>query len=497
MLISDDGTSAATGPGDIQLPSLDFFGSPATFLLVSGFTGSSGDDLDTDNDGVFESTPWNGVFDAVSLTDGDTTLDVSYAPQFGGPTVANQAGGNFTAAAVSAIPDGSDNYVNSVPNPSDPFLDFSGDTPGYTNQGPVTIVEGGTTDGYTGVVEGSVTDTIDFQLSTAPLSDVTVNLALSNGEVTLSQSFFTFTPGNWFTPQSVTVTADNDTDVEGSHSSGIQVTVSSTDTFFDGAEIPDIPVAIGDNDTTSPPAGTVINELRISHSSLDNDSNNFVEIFTGVSVTDLTGLSLVVISEVFEPGNVDFVLPLDGGSTDADGFHLLHDDGFDVPRYGVDVGDTQANFDFFGSAATFFLVEGFYGFQGLDLDPTDFGLLTSMPWTNIVDSVTFDNVDGEAIGYGGTIIFSDDENSPSGLARRVDGGSGAPNAGFSILEFNEDGQDTPGFTNVLPAGVRFIGETGLLVSENGVDDSFEVVLDAAPSIQVTISVGAAGRRAVH
>ncbi|MEM8713886.1 MAG: hypothetical protein AAGG01_23325 [Planctomycetota bacterium] len=44
-----------------------------THVLVDGFTGANGDDLDTDDDGVLDVMPWTSVLDAVSLietTDG-------------------------------------------------------------------------------------------------------------------------------------------------------------------------------------------------------------------------------------------------------------------------------------------------------------------------------------------------------------------------------------------------------------------------------------------
>ncbi len=38
-----------------------------THMLVSGFTGANGDDLDTNNDGVLDTTPWTAIVDAVGL----------------------------------------------------------------------------------------------------------------------------------------------------------------------------------------------------------------------------------------------------------------------------------------------------------------------------------------------------------------------------------------------------------------------------------------------
>jgi hypothetical protein len=41
-----------------------------TFLLVDGFTGASGSDLDLDNDGVLDSQPWASALDGFGLVDG-------------------------------------------------------------------------------------------------------------------------------------------------------------------------------------------------------------------------------------------------------------------------------------------------------------------------------------------------------------------------------------------------------------------------------------------
>jgi predicted extracellular nuclease len=41
-----------------------------SLLLVEGFTGSEGNDLDTDNDGVFDVTPWTQLVDDVAVSDG-------------------------------------------------------------------------------------------------------------------------------------------------------------------------------------------------------------------------------------------------------------------------------------------------------------------------------------------------------------------------------------------------------------------------------------------
>lgn len=52
-------------------------GNSTTILLVKDFTGSQGDDLDTNDDGTLDSSPWSALVDAVSVTDGDVG-DFSY-----------------------------------------------------------------------------------------------------------------------------------------------------------------------------------------------------------------------------------------------------------------------------------------------------------------------------------------------------------------------------------------------------------------------------------
>ena len=86
QLIQDDGLFAAGEATNPFVGSLDLmgpFGSPGgllnfensdnvTHLLVSNFTGTDGQDLDTDDDGVLDTTPWDEVVDSVALIE---TLD--------------------------------------------------------------------------------------------------------------------------------------------------------------------------------------------------------------------------------------------------------------------------------------------------------------------------------------------------------------------------------------------------------------------------------------
>lgn len=64
LQVHPDATNVTIGTGD----SLNFENSDSiTYLLVSGFAGTVGADLDTDNDGVLDLTPWTSVIDSVAF----------------------------------------------------------------------------------------------------------------------------------------------------------------------------------------------------------------------------------------------------------------------------------------------------------------------------------------------------------------------------------------------------------------------------------------------
>ncbi len=69
-----------------------------TWLLVTGFSGALGNDLDTDNDGALDSSPWASVIEAVGYTDG-AAGDIQYASLFGGNTAV--AGGGIDIEAYA------------------------------------------------------------------------------------------------------------------------------------------------------------------------------------------------------------------------------------------------------------------------------------------------------------------------------------------------------------------------------------------------------------
>ena len=105
FLLIAEASNPALESGDVSVAGLDFFGSPQSFLVVDGFTGSADDDLDADNDGALD-TDVGAILASLSLVDGDATPDVNYSGDVFGPD------GSFPPAGGARAP------MAPVPSPS-------------------------------------------------------------------------------------------------------------------------------------------------------------------------------------------------------------------------------------------------------------------------------------------------------------------------------------------------------------------------------------------
>lgn len=107
--------------------------------------------------------------------------------------------------------------------------------------------------GSTWVLEGGATDAFTVKLSTPPAAGSIIEVALvtQNGEASVSPALLTFDDSNWNTAQSVTVTAENDSDAEDSGTGNdlVSFTVTSaTSANYDGLQVPTVLVNVADND---------------------------------------------------------------------------------------------------------------------------------------------------------------------------------------------------------------------------------------------------------
>ncbi|MEG5160494.1 FG-GAP-like repeat-containing protein [Microcoleus sp. AT3-A2] len=98
----------------------------------------------------------------------------------------------------------------------------------------------------TTATEGGATGSYTVKLNTQPNADV--NLSFQTGSQINPISEINFNSTNWNIPQTVTVTATDDSKTEGTHSGTIAHTLTSSDTNYNGQTVQDVNVAITDNE---------------------------------------------------------------------------------------------------------------------------------------------------------------------------------------------------------------------------------------------------------
>jgi hypothetical protein len=188
---------------------------------------------------TFTPANWNIEQDVVLTGVDDVLVDgpVAYTVTLGPPVGTDPAYSSLAAVVVSATNNDNDSAGITV-NPT---------------AGLVTTEAGGTA-------------TFTIKLNTVPSANVTIGLSSSDTtEGTISPSSVTFTPANWDTTQTVTVTGVND-DVDDGNIAYTIVTAAATssDANYNGLNASDVSVTITDDDTAgfvvSPVSGLVTTE---------------------------------------------------------------------------------------------------------------------------------------------------------------------------------------------------------------------------------------------
>ncbi len=119
-----------------------------TYMLVTGFTGAVNADLDTNNDGIFDITPWTSVLGAVALIENDGSANIAYAASVGGVNFGPNAG--FNADALVYGTNGTWYGMDVLGSGSGPF---TFDTTRAADQfGNVVTTEGSVTPGSSNLI---------------------------------------------------------------------------------------------------------------------------------------------------------------------------------------------------------------------------------------------------------------------------------------------------------------------------------------------------------
>jgi len=99
------GSTDANGLYLANLAANDLENGTLSLLLVKNFTGALGNDLDSNNDGAFDTTPWDEILDSVAVNDGGVG-DLTYGAPALGPNYDGISA--FAPGGASRIPDGAD-----------------------------------------------------------------------------------------------------------------------------------------------------------------------------------------------------------------------------------------------------------------------------------------------------------------------------------------------------------------------------------------------------
>ncbi|MDD5710879.1 MAG: hypothetical protein PHV43_02140 [Candidatus Colwellbacteria bacterium] len=131
-------------------------------------------------------------------------------------------------------------YENTTYDP--PLFDIT-----YTLPPGITITE---SDGTTVITEGGATDSYTMVLDSQPTADVTVPVTDDSQVDTDKYPSLVFTTGNWSTPQTVTVTATNDSiDEDDNTGTIVHTPVTSSDSNYAGISVNSVVATVHDNDT--------------------------------------------------------------------------------------------------------------------------------------------------------------------------------------------------------------------------------------------------------
>ena len=384
-----------------------------------------------------------------------------------------------------------------------------------------TVLE---TAGSTSVSESGTTDTFTVVLTAEPASNVVIQVSSADtGEATVDQATLTFAPGNWSTPQVVTITGVDDDLVDGDQTTLVTLSIddANSDDSFDPLADQTVSVTTTDDDA----AGFTVLETAGSTSvSESGTTDTFSVVLTAepasnvviqVSSADTGEATVDQATLTFAPGNwstpqVVTVTGVDDDLVDGDQSTLItlsiddanSDDSFD-PLADQTVSVTTTDDD----AAGFTVLETAGSTSVSESGTTDTltVVLTAEPASNVVLLVSSADT-GEATVDQATLTFTPGNwNAPqvvtvTGVDDDLVDGDQSTLITLSIDDANSDDSfdpladqtvsvtttddDAAGFTVLETAG-------STSVSESGTMDTFSVVLTAEPVSNVVILVGSA------
>ncbi len=358
--------------------------------------------------------------------------------------------------------------------------------------------------------EAGGTATFTIVLRTEPAADVTVAFSsndLTEGDITSLP--LTFTAGNWYTPQAVTITGLDDHLLDGDVAYTITADFSSDDPGYDEYQLDALTVTNIDDDE----AGITVTPTTGLTTSESGDSASFTVVLQSEPTADVTititgdategeispatltfsvnnwnepqGVTITGLDDSIADGNVTYTLLTDVSSGDSD-----YND-YQLPALTVtNVDDDDPGITITPTAGLTTSESG---------DSASFTVvLQSEPTADVTITVTGDATEGEVSPA--TLTFSANNwNEPQGVTvTGIDDHVADGNVTYTLLtdvssgdsDYNDYQLPALTVTNVDDdePGITVTPTTGLSTSETGDSASFTVVLRSEPTADVTITV---------
>ncbi len=420
-----------------------------THLLVSGFTGADGDDLDTDDDGVLDVTPWTNIIDCVALVETVGSGDQIYCGETVGPD------GTFVPGhAYRCTPDGTWTIG---------LFDTGGgtDTVGAANLACDTPLPCGAQDagdcfeanGTPSCDDADCCDAVCVEDAFCCDVEWDADCAFLAQQICLSCG--DPDAGNCFEPNGTLFCEDVEC-----CTLVCNIDPTCCDTVWDESC-----AALAEAECLTPGEApkVLLSEIRIDQPGADNEE--YFEL-TGAPGTALDGVTYIVIGDNADGcGAVEAAIDLDGLSIPADGFFVGAEGTFSLA-----VADLVTDLPFENSdSVTHALVFNFTGLVGDDLDVDNDGTLDSMPWQSMIDSlgiVEGDTPDCKTIDfvYSSTTVGPDKTGVPQHVYLCT------PDSVWVSGPLDPDGgDDTPGEANASCIGDPECGDpaAGSCIEANG------------------------------
>lgn len=381
------------------------------------------------------------------------------------------------------------------------------------------------TGNITKVIEGGATDTYSIVLRRAPTADVVLSPSYNAAQIGLSANALTFTSANWNVPQTVTVTAVEDNDIENVHTTAINYTASMGGGYL-VTDTTSLTVTIGDNEMKGTSLVTVTQSSGFTALGETSSPTDTYTIVLGSKptgnvtitpqahnpLTGITGTSLVTFSPAsitFTPLNWDtpqtVTVSLTNDSTDNNvrfvyvGHRISSSDlnyaTYNVPGFTALIGDddsTTVALSLFNTGGFTTLYET--GTSGSGTSDTVWVVMRKKPTATVTVTPT---MSGQATFSPATLSFTTtDWNIPHVLTlTAVNDAITDGNPATYTLTCTTDSAGGYASTAGTLTGVSIydsqsklvITPTSTTVSEGGTT-SYTVALSSAPTAPVTVTI---------